>query len=80
MEATCFSEASVDFQQTTRRYIPEDRELFTTTGVRTSNPTNTVLPVSQEHQHGDFAYHRMLKTEFSNFLLMTYAKCHHDAH
>jgi hypothetical protein len=25
MEATCFSETSVDFQQTTRHYIPEDR-------------------------------------------------------
>jgi signal-transduction protein with cAMP-binding, CBS, and nucleotidyltransferase domain len=27
MEATCFSEKSVDFQRTTRRYIPEDRTL-----------------------------------------------------
>jgi hypothetical protein len=25
MESTCYSEASVDFQRTTRRYIPEDR-------------------------------------------------------
>jgi hypothetical protein len=24
MEAGCYSETSVDFQQTTRRYIPED--------------------------------------------------------
>jgi hypothetical protein len=27
MEATCYSEKSVDIQQTTRRYIPEDRIL-----------------------------------------------------
>jgi hypothetical protein len=27
MEARCFSETSVDFQRTTRRYIPEDRTL-----------------------------------------------------
>jgi hypothetical protein len=27
MEATCSSEISVDFQLTTRRYIPEDRTL-----------------------------------------------------
>jgi hypothetical protein len=27
MEATCSSETSVDFQRTTRRYIPEDRTL-----------------------------------------------------
>jgi hypothetical protein len=29
MEATCSSEKSVDFQQTTQRYIPEDRTLQT---------------------------------------------------
>jgi hypothetical protein len=29
MEATCSSETSVDFQRTTRRYIPEDRTLHT---------------------------------------------------
>jgi hypothetical protein len=29
MEATCFSETSVDFQRTTRRYIPEDKSKFT---------------------------------------------------
>jgi hypothetical protein len=28
MEATCSSETSVDFQRTTRRYIPEDRTLY----------------------------------------------------
>jgi hypothetical protein len=28
MEVTCFSEMSVDFQRTTRRYIPEDRILY----------------------------------------------------
>jgi hypothetical protein len=27
MEATCSSETSVDFQRTTRRYIPEDSPL-----------------------------------------------------
>jgi hypothetical protein len=27
MEATCFSETSVHFQGTTRRYTPEDRTL-----------------------------------------------------
>jgi hypothetical protein len=27
MESTCSSETSVDFQQTTRRYIPEDINL-----------------------------------------------------
>jgi hypothetical protein len=27
MKGTCSSEKSVDFQQTTRRYIPEDRTL-----------------------------------------------------
>jgi hypothetical protein len=27
MEATCSSETSVDFQRTTRRYVPEDRTL-----------------------------------------------------
>jgi hypothetical protein len=27
MEATCSSETSADFRQTTRRYIPEDRTL-----------------------------------------------------
>jgi hypothetical protein len=33
---------SVDFQWTTRNYIPEDRT-FVTTAVRTSNPTNGEL-------------------------------------
>jgi hypothetical protein len=28
MEATCSSETSVDFQWTTRRYIPDDRTLL----------------------------------------------------
>jgi hypothetical protein len=28
MEPTCSSETSVDFQRTTRRYIPEDRTLL----------------------------------------------------
>jgi hypothetical protein len=28
METTCFSETSLDFQQTTRRYIPEDSILY----------------------------------------------------
>jgi hypothetical protein len=28
IEAACFSETSVDFQRTTRRYIPEDRPLY----------------------------------------------------
>jgi hypothetical protein len=36
-EATCCSETSVEFQGTTRRYIPEDRTLHTT-AVRTLNP------------------------------------------
>jgi hypothetical protein len=38
MEDTCSSDTSVDFEQTTRRYIPEDRTPLTTV-VRTSNPT-----------------------------------------
>jgi hypothetical protein len=37
MEATCFSETSVDFQRTKRRYVPEDIQLFITTAVRTSS-------------------------------------------
>jgi hypothetical protein len=28
VESTCSSEVSVDFQRTTRRYIPEDRTLY----------------------------------------------------
>jgi hypothetical protein len=36
MEAVSSSETSVDFQRTTRRYIPEDRNLHT--AVRTSKP------------------------------------------
>jgi hypothetical protein len=28
MEAICYSEMSVDFQRTTRRYIPEDRTIY----------------------------------------------------
>jgi hypothetical protein len=39
IEATCSSESSVDFQQTTRRYV-----LFRTTAVRTSNPTLISIP------------------------------------
>jgi hypothetical protein len=35
---SAFSETSVDFQQTARRYIPEDSSLIIT-AVRTSNPT-----------------------------------------
>jgi hypothetical protein len=39
MEAICSFETSVDFQRTTRRYIPEDTILLLiTTAVRTSNP------------------------------------------
>jgi hypothetical protein len=38
MKKTCSSETSVDFQRTTRCYIPEDGKLFITTGVRTSSP------------------------------------------
>jgi hypothetical protein len=37
-EAICSSETSVDFRQTAQRYIPEDI-IFTTTALRTSNPT-----------------------------------------
>jgi hypothetical protein len=37
METKCFSEISVVFQWTTRRFIPEDR-LLIITAVRTSNP------------------------------------------
>jgi hypothetical protein len=39
MEAICFSETSVNFQRTTRRIIPECRELLIPTAVRTSNFT-----------------------------------------
>jgi hypothetical protein len=39
MEVIRSSETSVDFQRTTQRYIPEDRTLFVTTPVRTSNAT-----------------------------------------
>jgi hypothetical protein len=40
MEATHSSEISIEFQRTTRRYIPEDSTvLFTTIAVTTSNPT-----------------------------------------
>jgi hypothetical protein len=35
-EVTCFSETSVDFQPTTRYYVPE--KLFTVAAVRISNP------------------------------------------
>jgi hypothetical protein len=38
-EATCSSETSVDFQRTTR-VISQKIELFITTAVRTSNPTD----------------------------------------
>jgi hypothetical protein len=34
MKATCSSETSVDFQRTTRRYIPEDRPLRGTVSCR----------------------------------------------
>jgi hypothetical protein len=40
-EVICSSETSVEFQRTTWRYIPKT-ELFITTSVRTSNPTQTV--------------------------------------
>jgi hypothetical protein len=62
MEATRFSEASADFQQTTRRYI-------IIIGVRTSNPTNKVLPIPQELRYGDSGCHRTVETEFTEFLL-----------
>jgi hypothetical protein len=42
MEATHSSETSVEFQRTTRHYVPEDRTLHNTT-VRTSNPTISIL-------------------------------------
>jgi hypothetical protein len=47
MEATCSSELSVDFQRTTRHYIPEDGILhkFITISVKTSNPTTLFSPV-----------------------------------
>jgi hypothetical protein len=41
-EAICSSETSVDFQWTTRRYIPEDSTLHSP-AVRTSNPTRVYL-------------------------------------
>jgi hypothetical protein len=37
------SETSVDVQQTTRRYIPEDRTLHKSTAVSKSNPTSLVF-------------------------------------
>jgi hypothetical protein len=37
MKETCSSETSVDFQQTTRRYIPEDRTLQYSSWVEVSN-------------------------------------------
>jgi hypothetical protein len=39
MEAVCSSETSVDFQRTTRRYIPEDRTLHPYTALPPSLPT-----------------------------------------
>jgi hypothetical protein len=41
---TCSPETSIDFQRTTRRYIPEDR-VFLTTAARTSDSTYTLLSV-----------------------------------
>jgi hypothetical protein len=38
MEATCSSETSVEFQRTTRRYIPEDRDLHVSIRWKTGNP------------------------------------------
>jgi hypothetical protein len=41
IEAICFSETSVDFQRTTRQYIPKEMlVLFIITAVRTTSPTS----------------------------------------
>jgi hypothetical protein len=42
MEATYFSDTSVDFQQTYRPYIPEDTAVITI-AVKTSNPNSKLL-------------------------------------
>jgi hypothetical protein len=42
-EATSYSETSVNFQQTARRYIRKHIELFITTAVRISNPTSILV-------------------------------------
>jgi hypothetical protein len=44
-EATCSSETSVDFQRTSRRYIPENRTLHNH-AVRTSNSFSPVVSYS----------------------------------
>jgi hypothetical protein len=43
MDVICYSETSVDFQRTIRGVIFQKIELFLTTGVRTSNPTEIEL-------------------------------------
>jgi hypothetical protein len=44
MKATCFPETSVDFQRTTRRYIPEDRTLCTEEFLVSTVDPNTGCP------------------------------------
>jgi hypothetical protein len=48
MEATSSSETSVDFQRTTRRYIPEDRTLHPSS-VCSDNSTN---PTTDSEENG----------------------------
>jgi hypothetical protein len=68
MEAVCSSETSVDFQRTTRRYIPQDRTLhnhrcenlksytviFIFTAARILNLTKTEAVPSTSHLHHVF--------------------------
>jgi hypothetical protein len=70
METTCFTERSVDFQRTTRRYISEDK----TTVVIVSNITFTFL-FQGEQQNYDFFFFSPAQFSFlilgSNCLLIT---------
>jgi hypothetical protein len=72
MQATYSSETSVDFQQTTRRYIPEDRTIHTT-AVRNSNPKYVPLIMQFEIM----TYLNEKKPEFAKKTYFSHLHCLH---
>jgi hypothetical protein len=54
MEASCSSETSVDFQRTTRRYIPEDRAYKTVSESPLPVASRNEAPVKSVDSDGEF--------------------------
>jgi hypothetical protein len=61
MGTTCSFEMTVDFQRTTRRYIPEDRKFYTHTSLVCLIASEFKIPFTGTHTYSLFDFNRLLK-------------------